>query len=118
MQKRTTELVIALIINVVAGIVTFFFLQDLWMTGLILLVTVLSTVVVLLFLRVEEISQAVNDLRENPPFQPPPCCGLHLAGFSQVFEQASESLNLTIEGVPSNYREYGGPYTTACFPQG
>lgn len=107
MQKQVVRLIISLVVNVVGGIVAFFLLKDPLLTGLVVLATVLCTVIVLLFWRVEEISRTVTDFKESSSPRPPPCCGLHLAGVSQVFEKASESLNLTVENVSNNYRFLG-----------
>lgn len=106
-RQDIRELVVAFVSNIGAGIVTFFVLEDPLLTGLVVLITVLCTIFALLFLRVDQIRKTVMELKEESSLRPPECCGLHIAGFSQVFEKANQSLRLTVELASRSYKFLG-----------
>ena len=107
MWKDVKPWIVAFVINVVSGIVSFWALQDLRLTAIVVLATVLGTIVVLVFLRIEEMSKTLTDLKEDSTLKPPQCCGLHMAGFSQIFEEGAQSASLTIELVSRSYKFLG-----------
>jgi hypothetical protein len=107
MWKRATPWIVSFGIGIASSVVSYWVLQNTWLTALIMLATILGTITVLLYLRIEEISKALANLREVLPLQLPQCCGLHMAGFSQVFEKANQSLGLTIELTSHSYKFLG-----------
>lgn len=106
-KKDVYQLGIAFFINVVSGIVSVWILKEPALTALVVLATVLCTIIVLLFLRIEEIRKTIATSKGDSSLQPPQCCGLHIAGFSQVFEKANQTLGLTIELMSQTYKFLG-----------
>jgi hypothetical protein len=106
-KKDVFQLGIAFFINVVSGIVSVWILKEPTLTALVVLATALCTTIVLLFLRIEEIRKTIAASGDEFSPQPPQCCGLHTAGFSQVFERANQTLGLMIELVSQSYKFLG-----------
>ena len=107
MWKRATPWIVSFGIGIASSVVSYWVLQNPWLTALIMLATILGTITVLLYVRIEEISKILANLREGLPLQFPQCCGLHMAGFSQVFEKANQSASLTIELASHIYKFLG-----------
>ena len=103
---RNKELIIAFVINIASGIVSFWILKNPVFVALFVLATVLSTIILLLFLRIKRICKAVVAL-EHAGSQSLQCCGLHLAGFSQVYIDAKNTRRLTFDLASRSYNFLG-----------
>lgn len=103
---RNKDLIIAFVINIASGIVSFWILKDPVFVALIVLASVLCTIILLLFLRIEKIRKAVVAI-EHAGSQSLQCCGLHSAGFSQVYIDAKNTRRLTFDLASHSYHFLG-----------
>jgi len=106
MWKRALPWVASFLISIISSIVTWWILQSIWLASLVMLTAVLGSIACLLYLRIEEIAKTINEIKTYPrPLAR--CCMLHLAGFSQVFEEAYESLDLSIQHASRSFKFLG-----------
>lgn len=103
---RNKDLITAFVINITSGIVLFWILKDPVFVAKIVLATVLCTIILLIFLRIEKIRKAVVAI-ENAHSQSLQCCGLHSAGFSQVYIDAKDTRRLTFDLASHSYNFLG-----------
>ncbi len=103
---RQKDLAISLVINVVGGIATFLVLKDPIIATLVVFALFLSTVIVLLFLRIGKINKTVIAI-EKTSSQSLQCCGLHATGFSQVFHDAKDTRRMTFDLANNSFRFLG-----------
>lgn len=107
MWKRAWAWIAVCVSNVVATFVVYGITMNIWLSVLIGCCGGFCLLCGLLYCRTEKIHRTLTNLDKPSSLQPPQCCALHRAGFSQVFEKASQSLELTLELASTRYSFLG-----------
>jgi hypothetical protein len=108
-SKSIPDWAVAILINLISDVVLVvlaWFLQEPLLGALLGLAILLCTIVVLLFLRIEDIRKKIQ-FEQDTSAESAQCCELHRAGFSQMFIKAADTLRLTTELASVSYRFLG-----------
>lgn len=107
MGKQFTTWIVPFVIGIISSIVAGWLLNNIWIMTSLMLVTFLSLIAMMIYKRTEVINKVIAQIKDSSFSPPPQCCGLHLAGFSQVYENADQSRSLSIDLVSKNYKFLG-----------